>query len=43
VFRNVGIKNSEATDHPKERMQHSQHGESLKLRMFKVLLFIESY
>jgi hypothetical protein len=37
VFRNVGIWNSDAGNHPKERLKHSEHGECLKSRTFCLL------
>jgi len=30
MFRNVGTQSSDPGNHPKERMQHSEQGESLK-------------
>ena len=41
VFRNVDIWNSDPREHPEERMQHSEHGEGLKSRMF-LTCFIHS-
>jgi len=34
VFRNVGKSNQTPDNQPRERIQHSQHGEKLKARLF---------